>query len=328
MTLIPIKSIFPRFSRLIRDISGELGKEVEFIVEGGETELDKSIIETVSEPITHILRNSLDHGIESNEERLRLGKEEKGKITLKAYNSGTNVLISIKDDGQGIDLEKVRLNAISKGIISSDASLSESEILDLIFDAGFSTAETVTEVSGRGVGMDVVKKKIVGLKGEISIETNINRGTNIILKLPLTLSIIDGLLVKINEDFYIIPLACVDKCFEVSMAEIENNFNQLLILDGEQVPFINLKEDFYTFQDKSKINRVIVVNSESKKIGLCVDSIIGEYQAVLKPLGKYYRNQDFISGATILGDGTIALVLDSNRLINNFEEFNKKEKML
>ena len=315
MTLVPINNMFGRFQRMVRDVSGVLGKEIEFVTEGGETELDKTIIETLTDPLMHILRNSLDHGVEKGDEREAKGKSRSGTVKLKAFYSGVFVYIQITDDGKGIDVEAVRAKAISKGIIKSTDFLSEKEVFDLIFYPGFSTAQKVTDVSGRGVGMDVVKRNITDLKGSILVESKIDEGTTLTIKLPLTLSIIDGLLVAIDKVNYIIPLSVITKCYAVDNKDMIGSFNNLIILDEEQVPFIHVRQEFGYSTIATGQSQMIVVNNGERKVGISVDNIIGEYQAVVKPLGKYYKTQDFVSGASILGDGTIALVLDTNKLI-------------
>ncbi|MDH5367841.1 MAG: chemotaxis protein CheA [Cyclobacteriaceae bacterium] len=316
MTLIQINNLFGRFQRVVRDLSSQLDKPVSFITEGGETELDKTIIESLTDPLMHLIRNSLDHGIESKSERVKRGKPEEGTIKLKSYYSGAKVYIQIEDDGQGLDIEKIKQKAIDKNIISIDEVLSEKEVMELIFAPGFSTSKNVTELSGRGVGMDVVRRNILDIRGDISIDSTRGAGTKITLGLPLTLSIIDGLLVKVQETFFVIPLSVVDKCHEVKRKELDNEFNQLIVLDDVQIPFLDLRSEF-TMIDETlpTLASIILIKNEDKKVGICVDSIVGEYQAVLKPVGKYYRNQEFISGATILGDGTIALVLDTYKII-------------
>ncbi|MCP4522003.1 MAG: chemotaxis protein CheA [Cytophagales bacterium] len=316
MCLVPIETLYTRFTRLVRDISNDLGKKILFRTEGGSTELDKTIIEQLTDPLLHILRNSLDHGIESEEKRIAAGKPAQGTITVNAYYSGTYVNVGISDDGGGIDPEKIRDKAISKGVISPDKQLTKKETLELIFAAGFSTAEQVTGVSGRGVGMDVVKKNINDLRGEIIIDSNVGEGTTMTLKLPLTLSIIDGLLVKIDNIFYVIPLAVIKKCYEVANKELSNQYNNLIIIEEDQIPFCNLRNQFKVNTNAPEFQQLIVVKNESSLVGLVVDEIVGEYQAVLKPLGKYYKQQDIFSGSTILGDGTVALVLDTHRIIN------------
>ncbi len=320
MTLVPISNMFGRFQRMIRDISTELNKDITFITEGGDTELDKSIIESLTDPLMHILRNSLDHGIESNEQRATLGKPKKGTITLRAYYSGTNVHVEIKDDGKGINTEIIKRKAIEKGVIEESAILSEKEVFNLLFHAGFSTAEVVTDVSGRGVGMDVVRRNIESLRGEIDIESTVDVGTTLTISLPLTLSIIDGLLVHLGEGSFVIPLAAIDKCYTYHNAKDVNKFTGILELDTHQIPYIDLREIF-EIQDKKGADlakQIVIVNNGKGRVALICDHIVGEYQAVIKPLGVYFKEQDYISGSTILGDGTIALVFDTNRLIKKY----------
>lgn len=327
IVLIPVENMLTRFQRLVRDLSNELKKDVVLLAEGAETELDKTIIENLTDPIMHILRNSLDHGIEEASIRAKLGKPSQGIITLKAFYSGANVHIEIKDDGAGIDPEKIRRKAIAKGLISPDTILTRKEVFDLIFLPGFSTAANVTDVSGRGVGMDVVRRKIADIRGEVEIDSKVNVGTTITLKLPLTLSIIDGLLVKIDETNYVIPLSAVEKIYAVEHNKLINTFNHLVILDGVQIPFFYLREEFNITEHDDIMDQVVVVKYEDQKVGFVVDAVVGEYQAVLKPLGKYYKRQEIISGATILGDGTVALVFDTNKAIKYFSNLINKEEV-
>lgn len=316
--LIPIETMLTRFHRLVRELSGELGKDVIFKTEGTETELDKNIIEILADPLMHIIRNSMDHGIESPEERKSKGKPVKSTILLKAFYSGTNVIIQISDDGKGIDPEKIRNQAIAKKLIDIDNELTNKEIFDLLFLPGFSTAQKVTKVSGRGVGMDVVKRKIAEIRGEVDIESTINEGTTLTIKLPLTLSIIDGLLVQIGDTKFVIPLSSVDKCFEFKETVLENSINHLIRTENEEIAYLDLRDLFEIEKNKSDSSHVVVVQFGEVRIGLAVDNIIGQYQAVLKPLGKMYKEQQTMSGATILGDGSVALVLDTNQLITQF----------
>jgi two-component system chemotaxis sensor kinase CheA len=322
MCLVPLENIITPFHRLVRDLASGLNKEIEFITEGTETELDKHIMEGLTDPLMHLLRNSIDHGIEDGDVRIKAGKPRQGKILLRAFCAGTNVYIEIQDDGKGISPEKIRKKAIEKGIIGSDDALSDKEILNLIFLPGFSTAEQVSEISGRGVGMDVVKRKIADIRGQIKINSQVNAGTTITIKLPITVSIIDGLLVKINNADFVIPLSAVGRCYELSVGERLNRFNNLIVLDGEQIPFISLLEEFNGTEELSRSQEIVIVYYDEKKVGLIVDRVVGKFQAVLKPLGKYFLHMDNISGATILGDGKIALVLDTNNVIEQF--LNKK----
>jgi len=317
--LIPIDNMVTRFQRLVRELSHDLEKDIIFQTEGTDTELDKTIIEGLIDPLMHIIRNSIDHGIESPEERRSLGKPEKGKILLKAYYSGANVYLEVTDDGKGIDTKKIFRKAVENGLVTADADLSEKEILDLTFQPGFSTAQNVTKVSGRGVGMDVVKRKIADLRGDINIETKLNVGTTMSIKLPLTLSIIDGLLVKIDETFFVIPLATVDKCFEFKHTQLSNAVNNLIYINDGHIPFAYLRKEFEVRSTPPEIEQVIVVEYNESLFGLAVDEVVGEYQAVLTSLGNMFDMQDVISGATILGDGTVALVIDPNKVISEFK---------
>jgi len=320
IALIPVENILVRFRRLVRDLSAELGKSIAFVTEGTETELDKTVIESLTDPLLHIIRNSIDHGIEAPETRKLSGKPENGTLRLKAFYSGNSVVIQVIDDGAGINPQKVRKKAIEKGLISADASMTESEMLNLIFLPGFSTAEKVSDLSGRGVGMDVVQRKISEIRGEVTVDSRMGEGTTTSIRLPLTLSIIDGLLVKISHTHYVIPLSVVDKCYEVKHEDLVNRFDNVLVLDGEQVPFFYLRDEFEMEGEAPYHEEIIVISYNEKRVGISVDHVIGEYQAVLKPLGRYYQKQDYLSGATILGDGTIALVVDSNKLIKDLSE--------
>lgn len=315
--LIPLDSIMTRFHRLVRDVSTELGKDVSFITEGTDTELDKTMIESLADPIMHILRNSLDHGIEPADVRAARGKASQGTIKLKAFYSGTNVHIEISDDGGGIDPDKVRNKAISAGLIPSDAVLTRQELVELIFHPGFSTAAQVTDLSGRGVGMDVVKRKVEEIRGEVELHSTVGEGTTITIKLPLTLSITDGLLVKIADTLFVVPLSVVDTIFAVKHGELKE-YNNLVVLAGQQMPYVYLRSVFDYPTNEEEQEQVVVVKYLDTSVGLVVDKVIGEYQAVLKSLGRTFKNLDIVSGATILGDGTIALVLDTAKVIRQF----------
>jgi two-component system, chemotaxis family, sensor kinase CheA len=320
MSLVPLESIAVRFQRLVGDLSKELNKHVELKTEGLETMIDKSIIEKLTDPILHILRNCIDHGIENEEVRLREGKNSTGVVWLRSYYSGSNVVIEISDDGAGLSLEKIKAKAIAQGLISEDATMTAAEISDLIFLPGFSTATKVTGVSGRGVGMDVVRRNITDIRGEVEVYSTENKGSNFVIKFPLTLSIIDGLLVKVGDTDFVLPLNAVSKCFEVETEKLESTFNHWITLDGTRTPFIYLRDEFGVKDKKPKFSQIINVPFNGGAVGVAVDAIIGEYQAVLKPLGKLYLEQDEFSGATILGDGSVSLVLDTNKLIRKHRE--------
>jgi len=323
ITLIPIDYLVVRFRRLVRDLSREVGKEIEFEARGAETELDKTLIEGISEPLMHILRNSIDHGIESAAERMAAGKTPSGKIILQAYYSGSQVVIAVTDDGAGMDPKKIKRKAIEKGLIAADSQLSDKEAIDLIFMPGFSTSEKVTNISGRGVGMDVVKRKVSDIRGTVQVSSSLGEGTTITIKLPLTLSIIDGMLVRIADVDYIIPLSVIDTIFAVEHEKIVSAFQNVINIEGSQYPFYYLRDEFGLTDSAPAKEEIIMVKYEDRKIGIVVDNITGEYQAVLKPLGKLYRNQDIFSGASILGDGTVALVLDTHKVINQFTKYNE-----
>ena len=323
ITLIPIDYLVVRFRRLVRDLSREVGKEIEFEARGAETELDKTLIEGISEPLMHILRNSIDHGIESAAERMAAGKTPGGKIILQAYYSGSQVVIAVTDDGAGMDPKKIKRKAIEKGLIAADSQLSDKEAIDLIFMPGFSTSEKVTNISGRGVGMDVVKRKVSDIRGTVQVSSSLGEGTTITIKLPLTLSIIDGMLVRIADVDYIIPLSVIDTIFAVEHEKIVSAFQNVINIEGSQYPFYYLRDEFGLTDSAPAKEEIIMVKYEDRKIGIVVDNITGEYQAVLKPLGKLYRNQDIFSGASILGDGTVALVLDTHKVINQFTKYNE-----
>lgn len=316
ISLIPLASVLTRFQRLARDLSAELGKEIEFLTEGAETEFDKTIIDNLTDPILHIIRNCIDHGIEVPEIRLKKGKNRTGRLILKAFHSGPNVIIEISDDGAGINIETIRKKAIETGIITAENNLTQREILNLIFLPGFSTAKNVTDVSGRGVGMDVVKRKINDIRGEVEIDSEVEKGTKISIKLPLTLSIIDGLLVQVDNNQYVIPLSQVDSIHTMAYENINTSHNNLAVINGERIPFYNLREEFHGYTQTDSDQQVVIVKYENVRIGIFTDKVLGEYQAVLKSLGKFFKSQDIFSGATILGDGTIALVLDINKLIS------------
>lgn len=317
ISLIPLQSELMRFQRLVRDLSKELNKEIDFVIEGGDIELDKNIIEHLTDPLLHIIRNSVDHGIEMPEERIKNGKSPKGTIIFKAFYSGASVIVQVIDDGKGIDPEFIRSKAIAKGLIADNVELSRKEIFDLVFLSGFSTKDVVSDVSGRGVGMDVVKKKIGEIRGEVSLDSEVGKGTTLTLELPLTLSIIDGLLVNVTNNQYVIPIANIEKIHAVENVNFGTSFNHVVTIEDDQYPYIDLRETFGAEAVHKGSEQLILVKFESRKVGLLVDQVIGEYQTVVKPLGRFLKKQENISGASIMGDGTISLVIDTNRLIHN-----------
>ncbi|MFH2066459.1 MAG: chemotaxis protein CheA [Pseudomonadota bacterium] len=315
LRMLQIGVTFSSFKRLVRDLSNELGKEINLTTEGGETELDKTVIERLNDPLVHIIRNSIDHGIESPEVRQQAGKPKEGTIKLSAEHSGAHVAIRISDDGAGLDTQVIRAKAMEKGLITSDENLTDKDIFQFIFAPGFSTAKSVTDVSGRGVGMDVVKRNVESLRGTIEIESQKGKGTTITLKLPLTLAIIDGLMVNIGNNYFILPLSSVEECVELDKKKADKiKGRNILNVRGEVVPYIRLRDQFEIQQERPELEHIVITEVNGERIGFVVDSVIGGHQTVIKSLGPAFKDIQDISGATILGDGTVALILDVNKL--------------
>jgi two-component system chemotaxis sensor kinase CheA len=318
ISLLPISSLTTRFKRLVRDISKDLEKEVIFLSSGEETELDKSMIENITDPLLHIMRNCIDHGIEKPEEREMAGKPRVGRISLNAYYSGNNVVIEVADDGRGLNLEDIRKKALARGIIDKNANLSDQEIYDLVFLPGFSTCDTVSDLSGRGVGLDVVKKNIATIKGSVKIDANPGHGTSISIRLPMVLSIIDGLLVSIGSQKYVLPLSMIKRIFSVSKKDVERVFNNIIPLEGIQYPFFDLRNCLSIKGNLPERMQAILININGQEVLFSLDQVEGKIQAVLKPLGRFFQDNNYLSAATILADGSIALVLDPNAIINEY----------
>jgi two-component system chemotaxis sensor kinase CheA len=322
--MLPIGSTFSKFKRLVRDLSSELGKEIEMETFGAETELDKTVIEKLNDPLVHIIRNSIDHGIEMPDARRAVGKPATGTVYLGAEHSGDSVLITIRDDGGGLDRDAIRAKAIERGLIPANADLPDKEIYAQIFAPGFSTAAKVTSVSGRGVGMDVVKRGIEGLRGSISVDSVRGSGTTITLKIPLTLAIIDSLLVKIGTDHFVLPLAAIEECIELTRTDVKNSLGRNLAnVRGVIVPYIPLRQHFGITEQRPDIEQIVIADIHGTKVGFVVDHVVGEHQTVIKSLGKMYRDVKGVSGATILGDGTVALILDMGVLLQAVERLEK-----
>ncbi|MBI5076607.1 MAG: chemotaxis protein CheA [Nitrospirae bacterium] len=318
--MLPMGTTFGKFKRLVRDLTAELGKEAELFTEGAETELDKTVIEKLNDPLVHIIRNCVDHGIELPDLRRQQGKPRKGSIRLSAVHSGAYVVIQIQDDGAGLNKTAIHTKALQKGLIQPDDELSEREIFNLILAPGFTTSGSVTSVSGRGVGMDVVKKAVDNLRGTIKIESLPGEGTTITLSLPLTLAIIEGLLVKVGTETFVMPLSIVEECIELTGQAIKEGHGRNLVnVRSQIVPYIRLREQFAISGNEPAIQQVVIANTEGRRVGFAVDSVIGEHQTVIKSLGKFYRDVRGISGATILGDGSVALILDMPQLIQMVE---------
>lgn len=316
LRMMPVASLFGRFRRLVHDLSRETGKVIELETEGETTEVDKTVIDRLADPLVHLVRNSIDHGLETPDERRAAGKPEAGHVRLSARQSGGEVIITVKDDGRGINRERVRAKAESSGLIQPGASLSDQELLQLIFQPGFSTAQQITNLSGRGVGMDVVKKTVEALRGAIEVSSTPGNGSEIALRIPLTLAIIDGLLVRVGTGAYVIPLSAVEECLELSPEDdLRSRGRSFISLRDSLVPFIRLRELFNTRTQPDPFQKIVVISTGSERVGLVVDQIIGDHQTVIKSLSKLHHDVATFSGATILGDGSVALILDVAHLV-------------
>ncbi len=328
LRMVQIGDTFNKFKRVVRDIASEMGKDVDLVIAGAETELDKTFVEKLSDPLTHLVRNAIDHGIESPEERLALGKQRMGVIKLNAYHDSGSIVMEITDDGKGLEPEKLLARARERGIVSTTASPSQRDVFQLIFEAGFSTKEEVSDLSGRGVGMDVVKRNIEMLRGNIELESQIGKGTKFIIRLPLTLSIIDGFMFRVSGSDYVIPLDNVVECLELNEVTTEQKMAscQFIDLRDEVLPFLRLS-DWFGMPASSDFNQqaLIVVQYGSFRAGLVVDALIGEYQTVIKPLGRVFEGLRGVSGATILGSGEVAIILDVFALIQTIINHSEKE---
>jgi two-component system chemotaxis sensor kinase CheA len=314
LRMLPIGETFNRFRRLVRDLSADLGKRAELTTSGNDTELDKTVIEQLSDPLIHLIRNAVDHGIETPERRVAAGKPPVGRIQLSASHAGAFVLIRISDDGAGLDRDAIRARAIERGFIRPDAVLTEPQTDALILTPGFSTASSVSEVSGRGVGMDVVQRNLEAMRGSLSVASTSGKGTVVTLKIPLTLAIIDGLLVEAGNARFVVPLAHVCGCQELLRKDAQSGRQALMGVRGELVPYIPLRERFGIPGVPPPIEQVIVAETHGGRYGFVVDRVIGDHHTVIKKLGRLFRDIDEISGATILGDGSVALLLDVERL--------------
>ena len=321
--MMPVNSVFSRFPRLVRDLAGKLGKEVELKTVGEGTELDKGLIEKIADPLNHLVRNSLDHGIESPEKRRAAGKPSKGTITLSAFHQGGSVVIEVADDGAGLNRERILSKARERGLPHHD-SMSDGEVWLLIFEPGFSTAEVVTDVSGRGVGMDVVKRNIHGLNGSIDIQSSVGRGTLISIRLPLTLAILDGLSVAVGGQTYIAPLPCIVECFQPRAADVKSvsGAAKLVHVRGDYLPIIPLQEYFGGGAASAEIQKgiMIIMESDGVRKAVFVDELLGQHQVVIKSLETNYRKVPGVSGATIMGDGRVALILDVTAILHDSGE--------
>ncbi|KQT45654.1 chemotaxis protein CheA [Methylobacterium sp. Leaf456] len=313
--MVPIGTLFGRFRRLVHDLSRDLGKPVEFVTDGEDTELDKTMIERLADPLVHLIRNAIDHGIEDPARRAENGKGATGRITLTAEHAGAQVMVSVRDDGAGLDAARIRAKAEEKGLCAPGTVLSDQQVYQFLFAPGFSTAATISALSGRGVGMDVVKKTIEGLRGTIDLTTVPGAGTTVALRLPLTLAIIEGLLIRVGEGRYVVPLSAVEECVELPEGDRAGRGRDFLNIRGALVPFLRLRSLFSAEGEPDPHQKVIIVSVGETRIGLVVDQIIGNHQTVIKSLSKLHADVATFSGASILGDGTAALIIDIGQLV-------------
>jgi two-component system chemotaxis sensor kinase CheA len=313
LRMVKIGATFSRFQRVVHDVSREIGKDIALIVSGEDTELDKTVVEKIADPLTHLVRNAIDHGIESGELRAARGKPAQGTVKLNAYHDSGSIVIEVSDDGGGLKRDRILEKAVERGLIEPGRSLSDNEIYNLIFEPGFSTAEQVTNLSGRGVGMDVVKRNIIALRGSVGIKSDEGFGTTVTVRLPLTLAIINGFLVGIGKSVFVIPLDMIEECVEFS-AEAGHDYTDLR---GHVLPFVRLREMFDVQGAPARRESIVVVKYAGQKVGLVVDTLLGEFQTVIKPLGKMFNQVKCISGSSILGSGEVALILDVSALFGN-----------
>jgi two-component system chemotaxis sensor kinase CheA len=317
--MLPINFVFSRFPRLVHDLSTKLDKKIELVLIGENTEVDKTVVELLSDPLVHLVRNSLDHGIEMPADRIAVGKPETGTITLEAYHRGGNIVIEVRDDGKGLNKEILKAKAIEKGLIEEDAALTDKQIYELIFMAGFSTAEKLTDVSGRGVGMDVVRRNIQSLGGNIEISSELGKGSTIAIHLPLTLAILDGQSIAVGDERFIIPLGAILESVNVTEEMINRvaGKGETFRLRDEYLPIVRMHEIFDIQTDAIKLTEglVVVVDGQGMRCGLFIDDLLGQQQVVIKSLEANYRKVEGVSGATILGDGSVALILDIPGLV-------------
>ncbi|HJV82005.1 chemotaxis protein CheA [Noviherbaspirillum sp.] len=311
LRMVKIGASFNRFQRVVHDVSREIGKDIRLVVSGEETELDKTVIEKIADPLTHLVRNAMDHGIEPAELRAARGKPAQGTVRLNAYHDSGSIVIEVGDDGGGLKRDKILARAVERGLVEPGRSLSDAEICNLIFEPGFSTADKVTKLSGRGVGMDVVKRNITALRGTVEVQSEEGVGSKVIVRLPLTLAIINGFLVGLGGSTFVIPQDMIEECIEFS-SEVGHDYTNLR---GEVLPFIRLRELFGAGGSAGRRESIVVVNYAGKKAGLVVDTLLGEFQTVIKPMGKMFANLRCISGSTILGNGEVALILDVPMLV-------------
>jgi two-component system chemotaxis sensor kinase CheA len=317
LRLVPVGSLLSKFKRQVRDLSQDLGKKVNLLIEGQEIEIDKTILKSIESPLQHIIRNSIDHGIEMEAERLRKGKSPEGLLKIMVFYSGASVIIQVQDDGSGINLDRVRECAIKKGLIQADQVVSKQELLNFIMEPGFTTSENISMVSGRGVGMDVVRKELNLVSGSLEVFTEKDLGTSITMKLPTTLTIIDTLMVDVADTIILIPVMDIEYCFKAEIDKLFKKDNRYIEYKNNPIPLISLREQFKYPEFDRKDTMVIVINKFERRYALTADEIVGEHQAVIKPLGGLFVNQPYFSGGSIMVDGKLAFILDTNFLFNH-----------
>jgi two-component system chemotaxis sensor kinase CheA len=321
LRMVKIGATFSRFQRVVHDVARELGKDIVLAVSGEDTELDKTVVEKIADPLTHLVRNSMDHGIEPADLRAARGKPARGTVRLNAYHDSGTIVIEVSDDGGGLKRERIVAKALERGLVQPGQALADSEVYNLIFEPGFSTAEKVTNLSGRGVGMDVVKRNITALRGSVALTSTEGVGTIVTVRLPLTLAIIDGFLVSVGESVFVVPLDMIEECVEFSAEDGHDYTN----LRGEVLPFVRLREFFAVEKAGAaagasvRRESIVVIKCAGRKAGLVVDSLLGEFQTVIKPLGKMFSRVHCLSGSTILGSGEVALILDVAALLGSIE---------
>ncbi|XXJ19417.1 Hpt domain-containing protein [Desulfovibrio caledoniensis] len=333
--MVPVQTVFSRFPRLVRDLSRKSGKQVELIMEGEETEFDKSVVEEIGDPLVHLVRNAVDHGLEDEETRIAAGKKPKGHVWLRAYHKGNSVAIEVEDDGRGMDPEKLKAVAVRKGVITQDEAnaMDDREALDLIFAPGFSSAEKVTDISGRGVGMDVVKTNIKNLKGSVNTQSEVGKGSKLTLTLPLTLAIIDALMVQVGGDTFAIPLDAVSETTKIEVEKLSDvNNRKAVTLRGEVLGIVELAEllDMPQSMDEREVLPMVVIQDNDRRLGLVVDRLLERQEIVIKPLGQYLNNFNLkgLSGATIMGDGSVVLILDPHEIYSLSTQLGRKEPLV
>ncbi|MES2127266.1 MAG: chemotaxis protein CheA, partial [Pseudomonadota bacterium] len=311
LRMVKIGATFNRFQRVVHDVSREIGKDIALVVNGEDAELDKTVVEKIGDPLMHLVRNAIDHGIEAADVRLAAGKPAKGTVRLNAFHDSGSIVIEVTDDGGGLKRERIFNKAVERGLIEADRKLTDSEIYGLIFEPGFSTADTITNLSGRGVGMDVVKRNIMALRGTVSVDSAEGVGTTVSVRLPLTLAIIDGFLVGLGKSTYVIPLDMIEECIEFTCEAGHDYAN----LRGQVLPFIRLRDTFGVDAALTRRESIVVIKYAGLRAGIVVDTLLGEFQTVIKPLSPVFSGVRCISGSTILGSGEVALILDVAALL-------------